>query len=333
MLFRHIIRWLGLTVMALAIVLTGVWGALALWYQLPGGQLLREVAAGLMAVLAVAAAILLWTRYWPVIVVYAAIFGIICIWWTTIIPSNNRNWMPDVARNVTGTLNGDQLVVNNVRNFDWRSDTDFDQKWEQRSYNLSQLSNVDLVMSYWAGEAIAHTIVSFGFQNGERLDFSIETRKQVGQSYSTIGGFFKEYALVIIAADERDVVRVRSNIRGEDVRIYRLRMQPDEARRLLVAYMNEANSVAAKPQFYNTLTANCTTLIYKLVREIEPGTHWDPRILINGYLPNYIYSLGALDTRISFDQLRELAKIHNKALQAGDDPNFSTEIRVGIPSP
>ena len=331
MMFKRVIRWTGLTVITIAILLAGLWCTLALWYRLPGPQILHGIAAGLMIALTVASGVLLWTRSWPAIALYALVFGVICIWWSTILPSNKRNWMPDVARNVTFKINGDQLTVNNLRNFNWRSDTDFDEKWEQRSYDLAELSNVDLVMSYWAGEAIAHTIVSFGFENGKRLDFSIETRKEKGQAYSTISGFFKEYGLVIIAADERDVVRVRSNIRGEDVRIYRVRMPPAQARRLLLAYANAANNLAVKPAFYNTLTANCTTLIYRLVVQVDPGVHWDPRILINGYLPNYLYSLGALDNRIPFDQLRTAARIHDKALQAGDDPNFSTQIRVGIP--
>jgi hypothetical protein len=326
--------WVGLIVLALAILLTGVWCALALWYQLPLPQLLREIAAALMIVLTIGTAILLCSRLrWRATCAFAVTFVLVCIWWATILPSNNRNWTPDVARNVTGRITGDQLIVQNVRNFNWRSDTDFDQKWEQRSYDLSKLSSVDLIMSYWAGEAIAHTIVSFGFSDGQRLDFSIETRKQQGQAYSTIGGFFKEYELIVIAADERDVIRVRSNIRGEDVRIYRLRMPPAEARRLLAAYIDEADSLAVTPRFYNTATANCTTVIYRLVTTIEPGTHWDPRILINGYLPDYIYTLGGLDHRIPFDQLRAESRIHDRALAAGDDPDFSAKIRVGIPAP
>ena len=134
-------------------------------------------------------------------------------------PQRHVPWQPDVARNVTATIDNDRLVVDNVRNFNWRSDQDFEQRWEQRSYDLSQLQNVDLILSYWSGEAIAHLIVSFGFADGRRLDFSIETRKERGEEYSTIAGFFKQYELVIIAADERDIVRVRSNVRGEDVRI------------------------------------------------------------------------------------------------------------------
>ena len=138
-------------------------------------------------------------------------------------------------------------MVKNVRNFTWRSDTDFDQRWEERTYHLSHVSDVDLIMSYWGGEAIAHTIVSFGFDDVPRLAFSIETRKESHESYSSIAGFFKQYELAIVAADERDVVRVRSNIRGEDVRICRLPMTPANAQLLLREYVKDVNDLAREP--------------------------------------------------------------------------------------
>ena len=191
---------------------------------------MRELLAAATVVFAlVVLACLATPRRWLALAVYAAFFALFLAWWSTVTPSNDRDWAPDVARTVTATIDGDRLVVKNVRNFTWRSDTDFDERWEQRTYSLSHVSNVDLIMSYWAGEAIAHPIVSFGFDDGARLAFSIETRKDSDEGYSSVAGFFKQYELAIVAADERDVVRVRSNVRGEDVRIYRLRMTPTNA--------------------------------------------------------------------------------------------------------
>jgi hypothetical protein len=270
---------------------------------------------------------------WIALAAYAAFSAAILVWWSTVTPSNDRDWQPDVARSVMATIDGDRLVVSNVRNFNWRSDTDFDQRWEERTYSLSHVSNVDLILSYWAGEAIAHLIVSIGFDDGSRLAFSIETRKSRGEDYSTIAGFFRQYELSIVAADERDVVRVRSNVRGEDVRIYRLRMPPMYAQALLREYVAEANDVAHAPRWYNTLTGNCTTLVFGMIRVIRPGLQLDYRILLSGYLPDYAYDMGATDTSIPFETLRGLARIHDKAAQADADPNFSTKIREGLPIP
>jgi len=281
----------------------------------------------------VVAACLLTSKRWIALVAYAALFVAMLVWWSTIRPSNERDWQPDVARSVTAAIEGDRLVVHNVRNFNWRSDTDFDQGWEERTYSLSRVSNVDLILSYWAGEAIAHLIVSIGFDDDSRLAFSIETRKTRGEEYSTIAGFFRQYELSIIAADERDVVRVRSNVRGEDVRIYRLRMPPVYAQALLREYVAEANDVARTPRWYNTLTANCTTLVFGMVRVIRPGLHLDYRILLSGYLPEYAYDLGATDTSMPFERLRSLARIHDKAARADADPDFSTKIRESLPIP
>ena len=254
---RRLARWIGFGLLAIAILLIGVWCSVAIWYRYPAGEATRGLLAGVTFVFAVVVVACLATpRRWLALAVYAASFALFLAWWATIRPTNDRNWTPDVARTVTATIDGDRLVVKNVRNFTWRSDTDFDQRWEQRTYNLSRLTNVDLIMSYWMGEAIAHTIVSFGFDDGARLAFSIETRKEIGEGYSSVAGFFKQFELAVVAGDERDVVRVRSNVRGEDVRIYRLRMTPANARVLLREYVEEANDLAREPRFYNTLTAN-----------------------------------------------------------------------------
>src|SRR3954452_14912465 len=325
-------RWTGFALLAIAILSIAIWCSFAVWYRCGVGEPVRGFLSGAAVVFAlVVVAALVTPRRWLALAVYVASFALFLAWWATITPTNDRNWAPDVARAATATIDGDRLVVKNVRNFTWRSDTDFDQRWEQRTYSLSHLTNLDLIMSYWAGEAIAHTIVSFG--DGARLAFSIETRKESDESYSSVAGFFKQYELAVIAADERDVVRVRSNIRSEDVRIYRLRMTPANARVLLGEYVETANDLARAPRFYNTLTSNCTTLVFDMVRVIHPGVPMDARVLLSGYLPNYAYDLGATDTSVSFERLRETAKIHDNAVQADTDPLFSARIREGIPVP
>jgi len=334
MILLRLARWIGLALLALTLMLFGGWSALAVWFRFDATKPVRDLLAGLVMLLTVVAAVCLATsRRLIALAAYAAFSAAMLVWWSTLTPSNDRDWQPDVARSVTATIDGDRLVVSNVRNFNWRSDTDFDERWEERTYSLSRVSNVDLILSYWAGEAIAHLIVSFGLDDGSRLAFSIETRKSRGEEYSTIAGFFRQYELSIVAADERDVVRVRSNVRGEDVRIYRLRMPPMYAQALLREYVAEANDLARVPRWYNTLTGNCTTLVFGMVRAIRPGLHLDYRILLSGYLPDYAYDMGATDTSIPFETLRSLARIHDSAAQADTDPDFSAKIREGLPIP
>jgi hypothetical protein len=327
-------RWIGFICLAAAILLVGGWCALAVWFRLPTAAAIRDVAGAALLVLTLGTIGCLATaRRWRVLSVYVAVVAAVAVWWTTIRPSNDRDWAPDLARTATATIDGDRLVVDNVRDFAWRSDIDFDQRWEQRTYRLSQVTNVDLIMSYWGDEAIAHTIVSFGFQDGSRLAFSIEIRRERGEAYSTLAGFFKQYELAIIAADERDVVRVRSNIRGEDVRIYRLRMSPANAQKLLREYVAQIDDLAHHPRFYNTLTSNCTTLVFRMVRVIHPGLPMDPRVVLSGYLPDYVYDLGAVDTSMPFRKLQALSKVHDRAKLADAAPDFSAKIREGVPTP
>lgn len=332
--FRRLARRTGFGVIAIAVVLVSVWCAFAVWFR----SGLHGPARGLLAALPVGLALFtvasLATRNrWRVLAADAVAVVVVLGWWVSIAPSNDRNWAPDIGRTATVTIDGDRLVVSNLRNFAWRSDTDFDQRWETRTYDLARVTDVDLIMSYWAGEAIAHTIISFGFGEGPRLAFSVETRKERGEAYSAIAGFFKEYELAIVAADERDIVRVRSNVRGEDVRIYRLRMTPDNARLLLRRYAQEMNDIARTPRFYDTLTANCTTLVFGMVQTIRPGLPLDPRVLISGYLPDYVYDLGATATNMPLAELRRRSRIHDAAALADEAPDFSVRIREGIPTP
>jgi hypothetical protein len=330
----RLVRWIGFTLLVVAVLLVGAWCSLAVWFRFPADAIIRDLLGGAMFALALATiGWLASSQRWRALCVYAAAVAVVFIWWTTIKPSNNRDWAPDVARTATAKIDGDQLVVNNVRDFTWRSDSDFDQRWDTRTYKLSHATNVDLIMSYWAGEAIAHTIISIGFEDGSRLAFSIETRKERNEAYSSLAGFFKQYELAVIAADERDVVRVRSNIRGEDVRIYRLRMSPANTQKLLREYVAEINDIARHPRFYNTLTSNCTTLVFRMVRVIHPGLPIDMRILLSGYLPNYAYDLGATDTSMPFEELRTLSRIRDRAVRADSDPGFSAKIREGLPIP
>ena len=232
-----------------------------------------------------------------------------------------------------GTVQGDHVRLRDVRNFDWRGDADYDARWDTRDYDLSRLRSVDMILSTWGMPAIAHTLVSFGFDDGQRVVFSVEIRKERGEQFSELGGFFKQFELSVIAADERDIVRVRTAVRGETVSIYPIRMPPEAMRALFLSYVDTANALRAEPRFYHTVTANCTTIIYQMVRAIVPGLPVDYRLLLSGYLPEYLYEHGGLDTSRPLDAIRRDADITQRAARAGNTPAFSQAIREPFLSP
>ena len=251
--------------------------------------------------------------------------------WSLQQPQQDRVWSDDVARLLQAQVRGNQVVLHNVRNFDWRSDTDYDARWETRTYDLDQLRTADLAMSYWMGPAIAHTLVSFGFADGRHLVFSLEIRKERGESFSAVGGFFRQFEEVLIAADERDILRVRTNVRGETMQLYRLNISPAALRQLFLAYLDQAAALRAAPAFYNSLTSNCTTVVFDLARKIDPGLPLDWRLLLSGYFDRYAYDHGGLMPGFDFPTLRARGDITARARAATDADTFPTAIRQGVP--
>jgi hypothetical protein len=319
---------------ALVVAPLSAWAAAAVWFRLPLPVGARAAACGLIALGAVATIAALFTRArWRGLLLFALAFAGVILWWGSIRPPADGNWAPDVARQTTGALNGDILTLSDVREFEWTSDADFKERWSRRSYDLSKLKTLDLFLSYWAGPQMAHLIMSFGFDNDEQLAWSIEVRREKNGAYSPVADAFKTHTIVYLAASERDVVRLRSNVRREDVRLYRLRTPPDQARVLLMQYVGEANALAAEPAFYNSITTNCTTAVAKLIWAAGGTLPLDWRLVVNGYLPGYLYDRRAVDTAIPLNELIERARIDDRARAADQSPDFSRLIRVGVPAP
>jgi hypothetical protein len=317
---------------SLIIIFPAIWGGFALWYQIPGGQFLKGLCVVLWGAFSVAMVTALWQGRFAVgaIAFIVALVGLL-VWWTRLTPTNDHEWADDVARNTTGAVDGSRVELHNVRNFDWRSQTDYTQRWETRTYYLDHVRTVDMIMSYWKGPAIAHMLISFGFDDGAHVVFSVEVRRQRTQAFSEIGGFFKEFELSIIAADERDVVRLRTNVRGEDVYLYRLQLPQEAMRSLFLGYVGEANSLIDSPRFYNTIAVNCTTLVYQMMKRIVGGLPLDHRLLFSGYLPKYVYRVGGLDRRYTLEELRRLGRVTERARMSDRSESFSADIRRGMP--
>lgn len=321
-------------VSVLLIAPLAAWAAMALWFRFPAPEWARVAAAGAFALIAIATVAAVFTRRgWAALAVFGLAFGGVAIWWNTVQPPADGDWAPDVARQTTGTLNGDILTISDVRDFDWRTEDDFAARWSPRSYDLSRLKTLDLFLIYWAGPQMAHLIMSFGFDGGEQLAWSVEIRREKNGQYSPVADAFKTDAIVYLATTERDSVRLRSNVRGEDARLYRLRTSPERARALLLEYVAGANELAKRPAFYNSITTNCTTAVAKLIRAAGGTLPFDWRLIVNGYLPGYLYDRGAVVTAIPLSQLMALARIDERAKAADGSPDFSRLIRVGVPSP
>jgi hypothetical protein len=255
-------------------------------------------------------------------------------WWLSRRPSNTRDWQLDVARVATAEIHGEQLRVRNVRNFRYRSETDFDERWEERAFDLGVLNGLDIFVVYWGAPLVAHTILSWSFADGQHLAISVETRKRKGQEYSAIAGFFRQYELIYVAADERDVIRVRTDIRGEEVYLYRLvGVTQAAARALLLDYCEAMNAIARRPQWYNGLLANCTTIIRQRVIHAGGRSPLSWRLFANAYLPGLLYERGSIDTSRPFAELKAMSRINDRAKAAAAGGDFSAAIREGLPMP
>lgn len=300
---------------------------LAFWYRLPLSDPFKIAAIAGWAFFCLSVMAAEFTRYrkWPRIAFLAA-FLLSLLWWHFIHPSNDRIWADDVARTVTGSLEGSRVTLHNVRNFTWRTVTDYDRSWETRDYDLNKLSSVDLFLSSWGNPDIAHTLISFGFSDGTFVTFSVEIRKERHEVFSEIAGFFKQYEIALIAADERDIIYTRTNVRKEDVSLYRVALTLEQRRSLFLSYVDRGNNLARNPSFYNTLTANCTTVVFDMVRLIVPTIPLDARVLLSGRLPSYIYDLGGFGHDVTLSDIIARAPVTERA-QKIERENFSRLIR------
>lgn len=323
-LWRRICR---LAIVLPAITFATIWACAAVWIDGPSS---RAVAGFLSAGFA-CATIALFALVRPFIKASAAfllLFGLVLVWWFGLEPSSERDWLPEVARLPRATIAGNRLTVENVRNFEYQSESEFTEHWETRSYDLDQLRGIDFFMSYWGSPLIAHTILSWDFGEGNHLAISIETRKEVGESYSALLGFFRQYELYYVVADERDLIGVRTNHRGELVRRYRLNTTTELDRAVLLDYFKEINRLAEQPRWYNAMMQNCTTTIRHHVQHVAAGNPFNWRILVNGTLDELGYMRGTIDNHLPFEEVRKRADITARAKAAGNSDDFSKQIRL-----
>lgn len=259
-------------------------------------------------------------------------FLVVYIPWLFKSPSNGREWAPEYARIPYAKIEGDTLTVTNYRNFDYGLDGSVKERWETRVFHLSNLRGADFFLNYWGSPWIAHPITSFDFGPEGHMVFSVETRREKGETYTTLGGLYKLYELTYLAGDERDFIRLRANVRkDEDSYLYKLSFTPEQARHSLDDYLHALDQLHDKPRFYNVLTANCTTAIRNQTAA-ENRFPFDWRLLANGKLDQLLEERGMLAVKdLPLDELKRRGHVDDRSLPAHDDPDFSKRIREGVP--
>lgn len=328
LLMRPLRRLAAIALGTLALVLW-IWGNQAVRYSNLPGETFRKVA-GMTYTLGTLGLFLFLPSLWKAGVGFLGVSGLLVVWWLFIPASNDREWEPDLAREAWGTIEGDLVTIHDIRDFDWGSATDdYVVKYYDDTFDLRLIDEVDLVICYWDEQrAIAHTILSFGFSDGKRVAVSIEIRREKGESYDTLKGIFKQYELVYVVASETDVIKVRTNERGEEVYLYPTRATPDQARALFLSYVHRMNELHEHPEFYHTIFNNCTTNIVDHVNQVMPTPlPFQKKILLNGYSDELAYDMDWLDDSVPYDDLRRSHFISKMAQAAGDAPDFSTRIR------
>jgi len=306
------------------------WATLAIYYSnLPSGGL-RVALATSFAVLAIR---LLWfSRDRRAFLVFIGLFLGVVAWWLSISPSHDRRWRPEVAVMPRATIDGDRVRITGVRNFEYRTLNDFTVRYEEREVQLSHLTGLDFFVSYWSEGLVGHTFLSFIFDNAQALSISIETRPEVGEGFNPVGSLFKQFELIYVVGDERDLVRVRTNYRNETVYLYRLNSSPDNVRRLFTVYLERINELADRPEFYHLLSNSCTINIIRYANAAGRAGRFDIRHVFNGLIDNYLYYSGRMNTTLPFDELRRRSQINETARAADDAPDFSERIRASLPT-
>jgi hypothetical protein len=334
--FSRVVHGLVLALGVLVAVGISVWAVAALHFDFPGESWRKVLPILYALVLGVS----LWFAKSALgrFVICVAGFALVLTWWLSLKPSNTRDWQADVAQTPYAEFHDGFVTIHNMRDCTYRAEFDYTCEWKTRTVEISKVNGADLFITYWGSPWIAHPIVSFTVEGEAPIAMSIETRKEVGETYSAIRGFFRYYELIYIITSERDVVRLRTNYRhGEEVYLFHTLTPPAIAQAVFLDYLHRANELRQKPEWYNALTDNCTTNVAVHFRDVQKRgsrllPRWDWREMLNGKADEMLYENGDLATDgLPFAELKERAHINAAARAANDDPDFSARIREGRP--
>ena len=303
------------------------WSALAIYFSNLPGSTLRALLAAIFA-LSVPAAFALLPNRRRTALFFAACVGAILLWWQTISPSHDREWTTDVAVLPHSTIEGDLVTVHDIRNFDYRSPNDFDVRYYDKTFDLRKIETFYVVFSYWDNlETVAHTMLSFGFRGNDYLTVSAETRRERGEPQTALRGLFKQYEMIFILGDERDLLRLRSGFRGEEVYLYPTTATPQEARALFLDILEHVNRIYRQPEFYNTLRDNCTTSLLPHIDRIRPVRATQLERIRNGFGDAVAYRNGWIVSDLPFPETKRRHHINPYVENLTDARDYSRRIR------
>ncbi len=308
-----------------------LWCTLAIRFSGLPGEVLPFAVAGIFAAGVPLAFIFLPDRKRTAYGVFILCAGIV-VAWLQIKPSHDREWEVSVAKLPSASFEGEQVKIRNIRNFEYKTEKDFSVRYYDKTFDLNKLVSLDYVLVYWDGnEAVAHTILSFGFSDGEYLSVSVETRLERGEPQSALRGLFKQYESIYILGDEKDLLRLRTNYRREDVFLYPTTIDPQNLRKLFKVIMERVNQIASEPEFYNTLTQSCfTSLASDVEKVIARRSFFDYRRIANGYSDEMLYEYGWIDSKLSFEDTKRLHYVNQYVMADVSGENYSNKIRPHI---
>ena len=243
-------------------------------------------------------------------------------------PSNEREWSVDQAVLPFAEFRGPLVTVRNIRNFRYETTERYTPAYYDKTFDLRELDSAWFFVEPFGKGGAAHTFVSFGFRDRDFLAISVEIRKEKGESFSPLKGLLRQYEIMYVVGDERDLVKLRSNYRNDRVHLYRIRTTPERMRAMFTAMLRRASSLREEPEFYNTLTNTCTTNLVRHVNQITPKRiPLRASVLLPATSDELAYELGLIDTTLPFEEAQRRALINPSARRYAEDPQFSRRIR------
>ena len=317
------------SIFCIAIPVLLIWCTLVLKFTLPSG--LNSVLSSIFPIAGVLL-ILIMKDLVKALKIFGGASALIAIYYFSIGPSLNRDWTEDVEKIPQITFEGRKVSISNFRNFTYRSNHDFDKTYETRTYDLDQLTGADFIISYWDGHrSIGHTFISFTFKDQPPISISVEVRKEKGESYHPVNGLFKQYELIYVIGDERDLIPLRTIHRSEETFLYPLNIDKKQSEIFLLSLLKGAQKLEKSPAFYHSLDQNCTTSLVKHVNDIPKlKVSVNTDLILNGLSDFAVYKMGGVSNELEFSTLKRCCYVSKISQKLPLDKNFSASLRLAV---